>query len=279
MSSSTAITGGPPHDDAWRPALQMLKVAGVPLRVGVVGQGPTLLLVNGIGANIEMWEALARRLPDRRLVMFDFPGTGASPTMRRQRRMPALARLVVRLLDELSIERTDVLGYSWGGALAQELAHQAPDRIGSLVLAATTPGLGGQAPAPWVIAAMATPLRYYSPTFLRLVAPLIYGAPVQDQTHVGARRQRPPAIRGYLHQLYAISGWSSRPWLRRLRLPVLVLAGDGDRLAPMGNARIMARAIPGARLEVIPGGHLFLLEQPDRAAGVITAFLDERRPR
>ena len=260
---------------AWQPVFQRLDIDGVQLRVAVLGSGPPLLLINGIGANIEMWAALATQLPGRCLVAFDCPGTGDSPALPHRVRMPALARLVVGLLDKLGIGRTDVLGYSWGGALAQELAHQAPHRVRSLVLAATIPGVGGQPPAPWVVAAMATPIRYSSSTYLRLVAPLVYGASIgADEPHLDARRHRPPSARGYSHQLYAITGWSSRPWLRTLRLPVLVLTGEGDRLAPRRNATILARSIPGARLKMLPGGHLFLLQQAEVAGRTITAFLD-----
>jgi poly(3-hydroxyoctanoate) depolymerase len=240
---------------------------------------PPLLLLNGIGGNTAMWEPVAGRLPGRRLIMFDAPGTGGSRALRRPLRMRGYAALVVRLLDELGIERTDVLGYSWGGALAQELAHRAPGRVGAMVLGATMPGLGGQPPAPWVLAIMSTPARYYSRTYLRLVTPLIFGsAPDQaaDSSHGRARLRTPPSLLGYSQQLYAISGWSSRPWLRTLRAPVLVLAGSHDPLIPSRNGRILAREIPDARLEVVQGGHLFLLEQAELACAAVRAFLDER---
>ena len=276
MAGSTRGSGAP--SPAWQPSFTQVNLAGTCLRVGVIGAGPPLLLLNGIGANIEMWQPLASRLPGRRIVMFDFPGTGGSPALPRPLRMATLARLVEALLETLQIPQTDVLGYSWGGVLAQELARQSPDRVRSLILAATTPGLGGQPPAPWVMAAMMTPLRYYSPAYLRLVAPLIYGASVgADETHVQARRSGPPSLVGYTHQLYAVTGWSSRPGLGRLRAPTLVLASRSDRLAPLRNSRILARQIPGATLQVLPGGHLFLLQEPARAAALIEGFL-RRQP-
>lgn len=252
-----------------------VEVDGVVLRVGTAGDGPPLLLINGIGANLDMWRELVPQLPGRHVIAFDFPGTGGSPALSGLRRMPALAQLVVSLLDVLELECADVLGYSWGGALAQELAHQAPERVRSLVLCATIPGLGGRPPPPWVFGAMVTPLRYYSKTYLRLVAPLIYGVRVRhDEGHVAARRQRPPSLRGYTQQLYAISGWSSLPWLRTLRLPVLVLSGRGDHLATARNGVVLARRIRGATLHVVPGGHLFLLQDVDVAAAAVSRFLD-----
>lgn len=252
-----------------------VSVGDLVLRVGTAGTGPPLLLLNGIGANLDMWQALLGHLPGRHVIAFDFPGTGGSPHLPGPRRMPALAQIVVDLLDVLHLEQVDVLGYSWGGALAQELAHRAPERVRSLVLCATVPGLGGRPPPPWVLGAMATPMRYYSRTYMRLIAPLIYGVRIKDDhSHLAARRQRPPSVRGYGHQLYAITGWSSRAWLSTLRLPVLVLSGRGDQLATARNGVILARQIRGATLHVVPGGHLFLLQDVQVAAEAVVRFLD-----
>jgi poly(3-hydroxyoctanoate) depolymerase len=268
-----------PTAQPWRPRQHRVTVARTPVRVATSGDGPPLVLLNGIGGNLEMWEPLARQLQGRRLVMIEMPGTGESPPLPSAVRMPGYARLVVRLLDKLGLERVDLLGYSWGGALAQQVAVQAPHRIRSLVLAATTPGLGGQPPAPWVIALMATPARYYSRTYLRVVAPVVFGSRpdlAADSEHGDARLRRPPTLRGYSQQLYAISGWSSRRWLHRLPQPTLVLAAERDPLVPHRNAQIMAGAIPGARLQVVAGGHLFLVEHPREGCSVVEGFLREQ---
>lgn len=267
-----------PGTESWPPSTRLLSVAGATVRVGTMGHGPPLLLLNGIGANIEMWEPLARRLQGRRLILLDMPGSGEPPPLAFPLRMAGYARLLVRLLDQLGVERVDVVGYSWGGALAQELARAAPTRVRALVLVATVPGVGGQPPAPWVIALMATPGRYHSRTYLRLVGPLVYGsAPAHaDHSSGDARRRRPPSLRGYAQQLSAISGWSSRPWLRQLDLPTLVLAGSRDPLVPRRNSKILTRGIRGSRLNVFDGGHLFPLEQPEDTARAISQFLDEQ---
>jgi poly(3-hydroxyalkanoate) depolymerase len=273
---AAAADGG--SSGVWRPFTRSVVVDGTRIRVATCGEGPPLLLVNGIGGNIEMWQPLAARLRNRQLIMFDVPGTGQSPPLLLARRMRGYARLLAGLLDTIDIERADVLGYSWGGALAQELAHQFPERVRSLVLAATIPGLGGQPPAPWVLALMVTPTRYYSRTYLRLVSPVVFGsdpAKAADSPHGRARRVAPPSLLGYSQQLYAITGWSSRCWLHNLRVPTLVLAGDRDPLAPRRNARILARSIPDARLHVVHGGHLFLLEEPEEAGRLVAAFLAE----
>jgi pimeloyl-ACP methyl ester carboxylesterase len=84
-------------------------------------------------------------------------------------------------------------------------------------------------------------------------------------------------MRGYLGQLYAITGWTTLPWLRKLPQPTLVLTGDDDPIVPLVNGRILARCIPDAQLHVVrSAGHLFLLERPAEMAGVVTRFLRER---
>jgi pimeloyl-ACP methyl ester carboxylesterase len=124
---------------------------------------------------------------------------------------------------------------------------------------------------------MATPLRYYSRGFLTAIAPLVFGSDrgAADHSSGEARRRRPPSLVGYSQQLYAITGWSSRAWLRRLTVPTLVVNGARDPLVPPRNGRILAAAIPGARLRMVEGGHLFLLEHPDEAGKEIRRFLDD----
>jgi poly(3-hydroxyoctanoate) depolymerase len=263
----------------WPPVYSTVQAGPATVRVAVAGEGPPLLLLSGIGANIEMWEPAARHLTGRRLVMLDVPGTGCSPPLRVGLRMRGYAQLVTQVLDALGLDRVDVLGYSWGGALAQQLAHQAPDRVRALVLAATTPGVGGQPPSPWVLALMSSPARYYSRTYLRLTAPVLFGSSLRaaaDSPHVEARLHRPPSLVGYTQQLYAVSGWSSRWWLRQVDSPTLVIGARRDPLAPPRNAHIMVAALPHARLEVVDGGHLFLLEDPEQGCGLVEDFLREQ---
>jgi poly(3-hydroxyoctanoate) depolymerase len=89
-----------------------------------------------------------------------------------------------------------------------------------------------------------------------------------------------PSLHGYLGQIYAISGWTSLPWLRTLRQQTLVLAGDDDPIVPVVNGRILTRCIPHAQLHIVRhGGHLFLLDSAAEMAGLVAAFLsrDDRR--
>jgi poly(3-hydroxyalkanoate) depolymerase len=264
-----------------QPAIRFVDVDGVRLRTSVRGSGRPLLLITGLGASLDLAWPFERELAARgvQAVGFDAPGVGQSTAYRRPRRIPGVARTVERMLDALGYDQVDVLGVSLGGAVAQQLAHQAPRRVRRLVLAATAPGLGGVPGSPSVLLALATPRRYYQPDYYRRVAGRIYGGQARrdpDALLHGslARFIERPSVWGYLGQLYAISGWTSLPWLRKLRQPTLVLAGDDDPIVPLLNGRILARCIPGARLRVVRGGgHLLLLERPAAIAAVVAGFL------
>jgi pimeloyl-ACP methyl ester carboxylesterase len=182
----------------------------------------------------------------------------------------------------------DVMGVSFGGVLAQQLAHQAPNRVRRLVLAATGPGvagLGGVPGSPRAMLALATPRRYQSPDYFRRIAGAVYGGDARRDSDALlhgslARFSEAPSMRGYLDQLYAISFWTGLPWLWRLSQPTLVLAGDDDPIVPTINGRILARVIPNARLEIIDGGgHLFVLERPTEIAALVAEFLAADRDR
>jgi poly(3-hydroxyoctanoate) depolymerase len=248
------------------------------MRVARRGEGEPLLLITGIGANLEMWGPFSRVVGDRELIAFDAPGAGLSERPRRPVGMRGLARIVAALLDRLGLDEVDVLGYSFGGGLAQ-LAYRAPARVRRLVLCATTFGLRGVPARPVPALLLATPGRYYHPVLFRLTAPRIAGGrtrrdPTQLDHQAAARLEHPPDPLGYAFQLYAMSGWTSLPWLHRVTQPTLILAGDDDPVIPLANARRMARRMPAARLRVVEGGHLFLIDQPETVVDDIAAFLE-----
>jgi poly(3-hydroxyoctanoate) depolymerase len=257
-----------------------LRIRGLRLHVRECGDGPPLLLVNGIGAHVGMWRPLETTLPDVRVISYDAPGTGRSETPLYPLTLPALARLAEGVLDALEVEQADVLGYSFGGIVAQHLARHAPERIRRLVLAATTPGWGGVSGSPAVMAHMSTPLRYYSRTvYDRTIGDIAGGRARSDRAwldrHAEERQAHPPSPLGYAYQLAALTvPPGSLPWLHELPHPTLVLAGDDDPILPVANALLLAQRIPRARLLVAPGeGHLLLLDPDSVAHPAIADFI------
>jgi poly(3-hydroxyalkanoate) depolymerase len=267
--------------------IRYVEVDGVTLRTSIRGVGRPLLLLTGIGASLDLSAPFEDALNHHSVqtVAADAPGTGESTRYPRPRRMPGLARTFELMLDALEYDQVDVLGVSFGGILAQQLAHQAPSRVRRLILAATgagVAGLGGVPGSPRAMLTLATPQRYKSPDYYRRVAGALYGGEARRNPdallHTAARFSNPPSLRGYIAQLYAISFWTGLPWLWRLTQPTLVLAGDDDPIVPVINGRILTKVIPNARLEIIRGGgHLFLLERPTEIAALVADFLTTDR--
>jgi poly(3-hydroxyalkanoate) depolymerase len=279
-TAGTAMTAAGDRD-----RLRTLAVRGLEVRVSVrPGRGaladvPPLLLCNGIGASLEALQPLVDALdPDRGVVRFDVPGIGGSPLPPFPYPIAGLASWVGALMGRLGHQRFDVLGLSWGGALAQQLALQSPRRVRRVVLAATATGSLMVPAHPRVLARMLTPRRHRDPAYALRIAPEIYGGSMRTDPRRGAEllhaATRAGPRRGYYYQLAATTGWSSLPFLPLVRQRTLVLAGDDDPIIPLVNARTMARLIPRSTLHVYHGGHLGILTESDELAPVIEGFLD-----
>jgi len=269
--------GGDPSEDGAR-WVRSVQADGLRIRVSTSGTGRPLLLIMGLGGHLDMWQALERILNPYgiRTIAYDAPGTGGSPPYRTPRRVSGLARTAERVLDSLGVGQVDVLGVSFGGGVAQQLAHQAPSRVRRLVLAATSTGALSVPGNPAALLSLATPRRYLDPDYYHRIAPKVFGGRSRrdPDAAAGTRFGRPPSMTGYVHQLYAATGWTSLWWLHRIRQPTLVLSGDDDPVVPLANGRLLAQLIPDARLHVVAGGgHLFLLEEAAEVGPVIAEFL------
>lgn len=238
---------------------------------------PPLLIFNGIGANLELVEPFVAALDDVSVIIFDVPGVGGSPAPLVPYRFSTLSVLADKLLTRLGHDgEVDVLGVSWGGALAQQFARLYPRRCRRLVLAATSPGVLMVPGKLSVLSKMIGPRRYTDPAYLQEVGADIYGGAYRRDPSLlkaHSRHIQPPRGRGYLYQLLAASGWTSLPWLGSLRQPTLVMHGSDDPIVPLTNARILAARIRNATLYVIDDGHLFLISRANDVAPVVRRFL------
>ena len=259
-----------------------VEVSGLRLRVGRHGEGPPLLLITGIGANLDMWAPLERLLPGRELVAFDAPGVGLSQRPSRPLRMGGLSRIVRELMDVLALERAD----------RARLLVRRRARAG---VGATGAGPGAPARA---LRHRARPGRDAAQANGRPDArePGALLPPATARALDPAHRRRPhgarsracwpstPARASHTRRTCSATPTSSTPrpagracrGCAASRTPTLVVAGDDDPAVPVANARLLEARLPNARLHVIRGGgHLFLLDEPESAVGEIGAFLDE----
>ena len=274
MRESERGRGRRPH-----PSSELVEVDGVSLRISVEGRGRPLLLFNGIGAALELLAPFRQALRETQTIAVDLPGTGSSATTTFPRSLCGLAGLADALLDVLGYDRVDVLGVSWGGALAQEFTLRHPGRVRRLVLVATTAGWVSVPGSPAALRVLATPRRYYSPSYFAEIAPTLYGGAIranprllEDQGHL--RFIRPPSMRGYVWQLAALVGWTSMFRLHRIASPTLVLAADDDPIVPLVNAQLIVARLRDGQLSVVrQGGHLFLITHAETIGPEVEAFL------
>ena len=208
-----------------------------------------------------------------------YPASAAVPLPPLPYPIAALSSWVTALMRRLGHEQFDVLGLSWGGGLAQQLAVQSRRRVRRVVLVATGTGSLMVPAHPRVLARMLTPRRHRDPEYAARIAPEIYGGSMRTNPEIGADllhgATRAGPKRGYYFQLAAMTGWSSLPFLGLIRQPTLVMGGDDDPIIPLANPRMQARLIPDSRLHVYHGGHLGILTEADELAPVIEAFLLE----
>ena len=256
-----------------------ISAGGQRIRVNVrYGDGVPLLLCNGIGASLEVLDPFVEQL-DCTVVRFDVPGTGGSPTSPLPYGFPYLAWVMGRVLSKLGIGVVDVLGLSWGGALAQQFAFQNPRRCRRLVLVATGTGVMMVPAHPRILSKMVTPRRFSDPDYAASIAGELYGGTVrahgEDVAKLFVRQLHAGSKMGYLHQLLAGAVWSSLFALPAVRQETLIVAGTDDPIIPVVNARIMHALLPHSRLYLHSGGHIDLVHNAAELAPVIDNFLRE----
>lgn len=270
-----------PHRE---PVIELVKLAGRTVRVahwkteapGVAGRDRPrpILFFNGIGANLELMTPLADFFADRDIITFDMPGVGRSPRPLFPYRPWMMARFTSRLLDRHGLDVVDVMGVSWGGAMAQQFAFQHPRRTGRLILCATSAGMLMVPGDPAVLSKMASPRRYMDPDYMLQNFKALYGGETAGaEGH--ADRLLPPSIGGYMHQLGCMLGWTSAWFLPFMRARTLILMGEQDKIVPVVNGHILKSLARNATLKVVKGGHLFLVSRAREVVPIMRDFLDE----
>ncbi len=229
-----------------------------------------LLMLNGVGSAYGRFDGLRQHL-GRTSLTFDVapPQLGLyRPSIR------TFASRVATMLDELGLDRVDLLGLSWGGMAAQQLVHNHPGRVRRLVLASTTPGFVSVPARPRSTWALVSPKRS-SKRAAQLNRHLYAGDFLRNPSLIHELDLLWPVDRATYHrQLWASMGWTSVPWLHSVRQPTLILHANDDPVIPFTNARLMQRLMPSATLHAVDGGgHLYLYTRPAALGRRICEFL------
>ena len=259
------------------------EVNGIRIAYRVEGAGPPLVLVMGYRLSSAAWppvfvEALARQFT---VITLDNRGTGFSDKPVHGYAIANLARDIHGLLGELAISRVHLLGYSMGGAIAQEFVRQFPERVQSLMLCATMCGGTRATYAKPSVTRVMREIDGMSPEQIaRRIWQVTY-APAYLERHealVEDQARREIAFPTPLHsadlQFQAFAEFDGSKALAQIACPTLVLTGDLDELIPAQNSAMMASLIPDVRLAVIPGGgHRVLWEATDECIDLISGFI------
>jgi poly(3-hydroxyoctanoate) depolymerase len=254
---------------------EQFRIRGLRIHAQICGEGEPLLLHSGIWGEVGLWERLLPHLPGFRTIAFDPPGIGRSQMPPFPLTMWALADFGNAVLDELGLESAHVLGASFGGAVAQQMAFSHPGRVRRLVLASTSFGgfaMPGNLEALWHFIHP----RSYHPERLERVAGAMFGGRLRAEPELvrSMHIRRPASTRAALYRMAPLVGWTSLPWLWAIRQPTLVIVGDDDPVTPLVNHRVIAMLMPRATLHVMRGGgHLALLDSAEQVGPVITSFL------
>jgi pimeloyl-ACP methyl ester carboxylesterase len=281
----------PDRQLAGRPmTMRLADVNGINIAYRVQGEGPPLVLVMGYRLNSTAWpetfiETLARQFT---VITLDNRGTGLSDKPVEGYAIANMARDIRGLLDELEITRIHLLGYSMGGAIAQEFVRQFPERVSSLILCATMCGGPRAVYAKSSILSVMRDLDGLSPEeAARRIWKVTYSRGYLERHPEIAEAQmrheiaRPTPLHAADLQFQAFAEFDGSKALCSIRCPTLVLTGDLDELISPQNSRMMAKLIPGAKLIIIPGrGHRVMWEASDECASSIIEFItavhDER---
>ena len=245
------------------------------------GRGPAVLLVMGLGMTLAAWWRTVPVLAASfRVLTFDNRGVGRSEPAALPYTVAQMADDAIAVLDAAGEDAAHVYGISLGGMVAQEAALRHPERVRALVLGATTPG-GSRATAPddAALALFARAVGMGAEETAWASVPFIYSERTRRRhadriaADIARRVRFPVDPRAYGHQVAAAVAHSTSARLRHIAAPTLVVHGEEDAVVPVGNARVLAEAIPGAELRLLPrAGHLYPTDDP-RADRVIAGFL------
>lgn len=281
-------------DVDWSRHQRWVPLAGRPVNVVELGEGPAVLFVHGLSGSWQNWlENLPDLARDHRVIALDLPGFGASAMPREPISMAGYARLLVELLDALGVERVAVVGNSMGGLVSLELALLAPGRVERLVLVSPA-GISAEGRiGDRLLAAMRRAERL-------ITGYNVFWAERADRVsrRAGMRRQLlrasathadllPPALAseqlkvsgapGFLDAVAAIVATSIRDRLAQVSCPTLLVWGTRDQLVPVRDAASFEKRLPEARVILYDDtGHVAMLERPERFNADLRAFLDGR---
>lgn len=258
-----------------------LKVNNTNLYYELHGAGIPLVLIGGLKSDHTNWtNVLDIFAKHHQVLIFDNRGAGQSDAPNQSFTIADMAEDLAALIDKLNLERPHILGHSMGGAIAQTLAAKYPQKINKLVLCNTFPKINKVSTIalenildlhhanakPSMIMKHIIPWAF-SHEFLQ--TPDI----VQTILMMSDQNPFPQTLVGYQRQLEALKEFNSLPWVKEIKNPTLIIAGEKDILTPVEDSEVLAKHIAHSILEILPGGHPSSIEQETKFTSKVIDFL------
>jgi len=258
-----------------------IEANGLNIYYEIHGNGEPVLLIRGLGGRGRSFtHQVAGLSPYFTVITFDNRGVGETDQPQAPYTIADMADDTAALLAALGIDSAYVFGISMGGMIAQELVLRHPKSVRRLALGCTHAGRGKSvAPASWVMEIMQG-LGGKSPEQLKQIyARIVFSEktmatnPALIDEIISHRAQNNQSEASYRLQLEAIYKHDTYDRLHQIQTPTLVLTGKEDLLVPPENSRLLADAIPGARLiEFDDAGHIFFAEKADEVNRALSEF-------
>ena len=245
--------------------------------------GQAVLLIMGLGYPAAMWFRQLPALTERyHVIRVDNRGAGHTGDVPgAPYTVEKMAADCLAVLDAAEVTSAHVVGISMGGLMAQEIALIAPERVRSLCLLATHPGIAHAVMNPEAMAMLGNRGELTARQAAEASIPFNY-APSTPRERMeedwAVRLPLAATNQGYVAQLTGTSQWDGYDRLGRITSPTLVLHGELDALVPPDNGRILADRIPGAELVIVPeANHLLGTDQPEQVSELLVKWLDRHR--
>ena len=242
---------------------------------------PPVLLVMGLAYPAAMWFRLVPVLAERyRVLRVDNRGAGLTGDVPgAPYTVPTMAADCLAVLDEAGVDRAHVVGISMGGLIAQELALTAPERVRSLCLMATHPGIAHAVINPEALKLVTSGRADMTPQEAAEISIPFNYAPETPRERIeedwAVRLPLACSLAGYTGQVQGTLPWTRYDDLPSLTAPTMVLHGELDALVPPENGQRIAERVPGAEHVTVPGAnHVLMTDQPEQVGKVLLDWLD-----
>jgi len=260
-----------------------VRVNDIQMYYEVNGEGFPLVMIMGLGGNLDWWEPrmIQGLSKNFKTTVFDNRGAGRTEASDKEYTIKLFADDTAGLMDALGVSRANVLGISMGGMIAQELVLNYPEKVEKLVLCSTNCGgersvppseeilnslmQSGSAPSAEEAAKMVVPICFTNE--------FVAKNPGTIESFLQRILKVPISPEVFLRQIGAIMSFSTFDRLSEIKAPTLVLAGRRDILIPPENGSILAKAILGAKLVLLEKSAHALTEDVEEATNAVAEFL------